>query len=91
MLVDYFNGCVRARNLGTAAQIKIMGEPSLVFTGPWFDIYVMFVRLPSEEYKIVSWKKKSLKTSKIFLFSFRLYLVIAEVSLCISTMYYLPL
>jgi hypothetical protein len=44
MVIDYFNGCVRARNLGTAAQIKIMGEPSLVFTGLWFD----FFRLPSE-------------------------------------------
>jgi hypothetical protein len=33
MLIDYFNGYTRARSLGTAAQIKIMGEPSLVFTG----------------------------------------------------------
>jgi hypothetical protein len=32
MVIDYFNGCVRARSLGTAAQIKSMGEPSLVFT-----------------------------------------------------------
>jgi hypothetical protein len=33
MLIDYFNGYARARSRGTAAQIKIMGEPSLVFTG----------------------------------------------------------
>jgi hypothetical protein len=33
MLIDYFNGYARARSLGIAAQIKIMGEPSLVFTG----------------------------------------------------------
>jgi hypothetical protein len=33
MLIDYFNGYARARSLGTAAQIKIMGEPSLIFTG----------------------------------------------------------
>jgi hypothetical protein len=43
MWIDYFNGCARARSLGIATQIKIMGEPSLVFTGLWFDIYV---RLP---------------------------------------------
>jgi hypothetical protein len=30
MVIDYFNGCARARSLGTAAEIKIMGEPSLV-------------------------------------------------------------
>jgi hypothetical protein len=33
MVIDYFNGCARARSLGIAAQIKIMGEPSLVFSG----------------------------------------------------------
>jgi hypothetical protein len=30
MVIDYFNGCARARRLGIVAQIKIMGEPSLV-------------------------------------------------------------
>jgi hypothetical protein len=50
MLIDYFNGYARARSLGIAAQIKIMGEPSLVFTGFWFS----FIRLPSEKYKIMS-------------------------------------
>jgi hypothetical protein len=33
MLIDYFNGCARARSLVIVAKIKIMGEPSLVFTG----------------------------------------------------------
>jgi hypothetical protein len=33
MLIDYFNGCARVYSLGIAAQIKIIGEPSLVFTG----------------------------------------------------------
>jgi hypothetical protein len=51
MWIDYFNGCARAHSLGIAAQIKIIGEPSLIFTGLWFDIYL---RLPSEKYKIVS-------------------------------------
>ena len=61
MLLDYFKGCARARSLGTAAQIKIMGEPSLVLSGLSFDIYVMWFWLHSEKFKIVSWKKKSLK------------------------------
>jgi hypothetical protein len=30
MLIDYFNGCVRAQSVGIAAQIKIMREPSSV-------------------------------------------------------------
>jgi hypothetical protein len=50
MLIDYFNSCARGRSLGTAAQNKIMGEPSLVFTGLWFD----FIRLSSENYRIMS-------------------------------------
>jgi hypothetical protein len=85
MLIDYFNGCARARSLGNAAQIKIMGKPSLVFTGLWFD----FIRLPSEKYKIMSWKKKEFEDLEDLLISFRLYFVIAEDSLCISTIYYL--
>jgi hypothetical protein len=62
MSIDYFNNCARTNSFGIAAQIKIMGEPSLVFTGLWFGIYL---GLPSEKYKIVSWKKKCLKTLKI--------------------------
>jgi hypothetical protein len=39
MLIDYFNGCVRGRSIVIVAQIKIMGEFSLVSIGLWFDIY----------------------------------------------------
>jgi hypothetical protein len=85
MVIDYFNGYVRARSLGTAAQIKSMGEPSLVFTGLWFG----FLQLPSKIYKIVLWKKKEYEDLKDLLVSFRRYFVIDEDSLCISTMYYL--
>jgi hypothetical protein len=38
MLVDNFNGCVRACSLDIAAQIKNMREPLLVFAGIWYDI-----------------------------------------------------
>jgi hypothetical protein len=52
MMIDYFNSCARARGLDIAAQIKNMGEPSLIFSGVWFGIYL---RLPPRKYKIVSW------------------------------------
>jgi hypothetical protein len=65
-----------------------MGEPSLVFTGLWFGIYL---GLPSEKYKIVSWKKKEFEDLKDLLVSFRLYFVVVKDSLCISTMYFLLL
>jgi hypothetical protein len=86
--IDYFNGYARARSLGIAARIKIMGEPSLVFTGLWFGIYL---GLPSEKYKIMSWRKKEFEDLKDLLVSFRLYFVIVKDSSCISTMYYLLL
>jgi hypothetical protein len=89
MLDDYSNGCARARSLGTRAKIKIMGEPSLVFIGLWFDTHVLFMRLPSEKYKIVSWKKNDYKDLDDLLVSFGLCFVIAEESSCIFTMYYL--
>jgi hypothetical protein len=88
MWIDYFNSCARARNLGIAAQIKIMGEPPLIFTGLWFGIYF---GLPSEKYKIASWKKKEFEDLKDLLVSFRLYFVIVKDSSCKSTMYYLLL
>jgi hypothetical protein len=62
MLIDYFNGCTRARSLSIAAQIKIMGKPSLIFTRLWFD----FIRLPSKKYKIMSWKKKEFEDLEDF-------------------------
>jgi hypothetical protein len=48
--VDYFNVYMCACSLGIAAQIKTIGEPSLVFSDQWFG----FIRLPSKKYKIVS-------------------------------------
>jgi hypothetical protein len=67
MLDDYSNGCARARSLDTTAKIKIMGEPSLVFTGLWFGTHVLFMRLPSEKYKTrLHYERRTiLKTSKI--------------------------
>jgi hypothetical protein len=86
--LDYFNGYARARSLGIVAQIKIMGESPLVFTGLWFGIYL---GLPSEKYKIVSSKKKEFEDLKDLLVSFRLYFVIIKDSSCNSTIYYLLL
>jgi hypothetical protein len=47
--------------------------------------------MPSEKYKIMSWKKKEFEDLEDLLVSFRLYFVIAGDSLYISTMYYLLL
>jgi hypothetical protein len=84
MLIDYFNDCTRARNLAITAQIKIMRESSLVFTGLRVVIYLW---LPSENYKLVSCKKKEFKNYEDLLVSFRLYFVAVGDNLCISTMY----
>ena len=54
MLVGYFNGCAVRVTLVLQLKIKITGELSLLFTGVWFDIYAIFLRLHSEKYKIVS-------------------------------------
>jgi hypothetical protein len=62
MVIDYFNGCAHAYSLDIAAQIKIMGEPSLVFSGQWFD----FIRLPYENTRLCNERRKGLKISKIF-------------------------
>jgi hypothetical protein len=84
MLIDYFNGCARVRSLSIAAQIKIMGEPLLVFIGLWFGIYL---GLSSEKYKIVPWKKKEFEDLKDLLISFRLYFLIVKDSPRIANMY----
>jgi hypothetical protein len=89
MLYDYSNGCAPARSLGTATKSTIMGEPSLVFTCLCFGTYVLFMRLPLEKYKIVSWKKNDFEDLDDLLVSFRLCFVIAENSTYIFTMYYL--
>jgi hypothetical protein len=86
--IDYINGYARVHSLGIAARIKIMGEPSLIFTGLWFGIYL---GLSSEKYKIVSWRKKEFEDLEDLLVSFRLYFVIVKDSSCISTIYYLLL
>jgi hypothetical protein len=62
MVIVYFNSYVRAHILSIVAQIKIMGEPSLVLSGLLFGIYL---RLPLGKYKNVYGRRKSLKTSKI--------------------------
>jgi hypothetical protein len=87
MLDDYSNSCACARSLGTAAKIKITGEPSLVFTGLWFGTYVLFIRLPSEKYNIAPWKKNDFDELDDSLVSFRLCFVIAEDSSCVFRMY----
>jgi hypothetical protein len=58
------------------------------FTSLWFGIYL---GLPLEQYKIVSWKKKKFEDLKHLLVCFRLYFVIVKDSSCNSTMYYLLL
>jgi hypothetical protein len=79
---------VRARNLSTAAS-KIMGEPSLVFTGFWFRTHVLFMRLPSEKYKIALWKKNNFEDLHDLLVYFRLCFVITKGNSSIFTIYYL--
>ena len=69
--------------LALRLKIKIMGEPSLVFTGLLFGIYATILRLPLEKYKIVSWKKKGLEDLKDLLVSFSIVFLIDVI------MYYL--
>jgi hypothetical protein len=60
--IDYFNGYARARSLGIAARIKIMGEPSLVFT-----VYglVSILGCLQKSTRLYHAERKNLKTSKI--------------------------
>jgi hypothetical protein len=51
MVINYFNGCTRARRLGIAAQIKIMGEPSLVLR--YIRSVVLFYSAAFRKYKIM--------------------------------------
>jgi hypothetical protein len=51
--------------LALQLKFKKIKEPLLLFTGLWFDICAIIFWLVSGKYKIVSWKKKSLKASKI--------------------------
>jgi hypothetical protein len=72
-LIVLMDVCVHV-TLALRLKYKNMGAPLLVFAGIWYDIYAIIFWLPSEKYKIVSWKKKSLKISEISSFSFRLIL-----------------
>ena len=55
----------------------------MVFTGLWFGVFGVVLWLPSEKYKIVSWKKKGLEDLKDLLVSFSIVFVIDVI------MYYL--
>ena len=57
----------------------------MIFTVSWFSIIVMFHWLPSEKYKIVSWKKKGLEDLIDLFVSFSIVFVIDVI------MYYLGL
>ena len=60
-----------------ALRLKIKREePSLVFTGVWFGVFGVVLRLPSEKYKIVSWMKKGLEDLIDLLVSFSIVFVI---------------
>ena len=59
-----------------ALRLKIKkGEPSVVFTGLWFGVFGVVLRLPSENYKIVSWKKKGLEDLEDLVVSFSLFVI----------------
>jgi hypothetical protein len=64
MLIDYFNGYTRARSLGIAAQIKIIGEPSLVWYLQGYGL-VSILGCIQKNTKLCHGRRKSLKTSKI--------------------------
>ena len=60
-----------------ALRLKIKrGEHLLVFTGLWFGDVGVVLRLSSEKYKIVSWKKKGLEDLIDLLVSFSFVFVI---------------
>jgi hypothetical protein len=75
-----------ARSLGIAAEIKIVGETSLVFSDLWFGTYL---RPPNVQDYVM--EEERFKDLKDLLVSFGLYFVIVEVRSYISTMYYLLL
>jgi hypothetical protein len=72
-------------------QTKIMEEPSLVFTYPWFRIYFRLRSGKYGKYKIVSRKMKKFENLDFFLVSFELYFVKYLKSAHVFTMYYLLL
>jgi hypothetical protein len=88
MLNDNSYGCTRARSLGIATKIKIMREPSLIFTCLWFGT-VLFMRLPLKKYKITSCNKRGFEDVDNLLVSFKFHFVMSEDSAYIFTIYYL--
>ena len=48
----------------------------MVFTGIWFGVFGVVLRLPSEKYKIVSWMKKEVENLIDLLVSFSFVFVI---------------
>jgi hypothetical protein len=64
MLVDYFTGCIRACNLGTAAQNY--GRIFDVIYRSMIDIYIIILLI----LRLCPGIRKSLKSLKIFFFRF---------------------
>jgi hypothetical protein len=62
ILINYFNGSARAPSFDIAAEIKIMGEPPLVFIGLQFGIYLLLLLVCT---RMCHEGRKNLKTSKI--------------------------
>jgi hypothetical protein len=60
MLIEYFNGYKHAHSLVIVTQIKLLENLC------WFYMFMIWYLDDITKYKIVSWKKKELKISKIF-------------------------
>jgi hypothetical protein len=86
MWYDCFNGCVRARSLDTAAQKKkertTIGIYRFMFCYLCHYLLAGFRKI--QDYLM---EEKEFEGLKDYLFFLRLYFVIAEDSLYISTMY----
>jgi hypothetical protein len=81
MLVNYF--------FALWLKNKTIREQSpLVFTCLLVGLYVIFLQLPSQEYKIVSMKKKWFEDFNVLLVSDIVRFEFVENSSCLSTMYY---
>jgi hypothetical protein len=63
MVIDNFIDCARAHSLGIAAQIKIMGEPSLIFS--YLSFFLSIFSCLGKSIRLCYGRKRSLKTLKI--------------------------
>jgi hypothetical protein len=61
MLVDYFNGWIRALNFSIADQIKNMGAPILIFAGIWYDILPLFFGCLQKNMRLCHKRRKNLR------------------------------